>query len=239
MSKVPAPETLMQGINTHREFDSAQPINSRELSLAQQRLCVSGAAFCSGITPCSGCLDKIRDEVLSKAMDAASTSPSQQAAFLHVFMGACVNGNDLCTGINPCEPCLIKIKTELLPAAISAMALSRRDQAMSLMQVFMESWREMVVQFATERMAQNGMFQPAPSAGENASPQASQTVLETYLIDDPDSVLKQSEENQQAHEGLALNGSNGSNGHKPKPQNVVRRPKKQQAQPHQVEKKEK
>jgi hypothetical protein len=162
----------------------------------------------------------IRDEVLSKAMDAAHTSGSQQAAFLHVFMGACVNGNDFCTGINPCEPCLIKIKNELLPTAIAAMALSRRDQAMTLMQVFLDAWREMLIRYATNRTQ---AIQPAPPAGEFAPPQ----VEETFSIDDPDGVLRQAEESNQAHEGQALNGSNGSNGHKPKPQNVVRRPKKQ------------
>jgi hypothetical protein len=233
VNKVPAPETSMQGINTLREPSSAQPINSREFSPAQLRLCVSGAAFCSGITPCTGCLGMIRDQVLGRAMDEALTSPSQQAAFLHVFMGACVNGNEFCTGINPCEPCLIKIKNELLPTAISAMALSRHDQALTLMQVFLNAWREMLIRYVTERS------QPAPPAGENAPPQ----VVETYEINDPGSILNSAspqgtEESNQPHGGGALNGSNG---HKPKPQNVVRRPsKKQQTQSvTPVEKKEK
>lgn len=219
MNQVPAPET--PEMNPH---DMVQP-----------RLCVSGAAYCSGITPCTGCFAKIKDEVLNKALNAALTSPSQQEAFLHVFMGACVNGNEFCTGINPCEPCLIKIKNELLPTAISAMSLSSRDQALSLMQVFLGAWREMLIEFATQQMSSsgtpenvspadafpNGELDNVPPVGEDS----------TYSIEDPDGVLRQAEENQ-AHKGQALNGSNG---HKPKPQNVVRRPKKQS----QVEKKEK
>lgn len=171
------------------------------------RLCISNDGRCTGLNPCAGCLDKIKNVVLPRAMAAVPFTEIEQAQnFLRGFLGS---WNEMVAGM-----------FESLPPEVQ----EQLHNELSASETFPQEIQT-PHEFAPPQVAP----QVDTAIGAARKRKAARGVPEEEFITDPGMILKQAEEgNGKAHGDGSKGGQvlNGSKSRPKRPIAVIRRNKK-------------